>query len=61
VGQFWPWYFFSSGPTNKAALLAGFEEGARLVAEHHAVGALFDFDGRPVDVGMLANATISDP
>lgn len=40
----------------KAALLAGPEEGCRLIGELGGVGVVFDLDGQPHDAGLLQAA-----
>ncbi len=40
----------------KAALLAGFDAGERLLGDSQVAGTLFGLDGHPLDVGLLAQA-----
>lgn len=40
----------------KTALIAGFEQGERMIVEAPGAGVMFDFDGEPHDVGLLAAA-----
>lgn len=43
----------------KAALLAGFDAGERLLRDRQAAGTLFGLDGATLDVGLLAQAALS--